>query len=444
MPSPWQTPPSELLSEIFVACLPQHDSDRLDPAQAPLLLCGICSYWRDAALAEHRLWDTVLFPATKHDSPRGRYLDYRRFLAAGGVQRWFDRTGTTHLLAFGEEASEFPQSSYITLFLPVVTKYARRLRRLDIVMTKITNFEYLRRGFPHGIFDELVDVGICCSVAMTPRELEGFTRLDTPFKDAKKLREVRFRLTEAIPRRFVLPWAQLKRVRVDYARRVRAMGVTEWEDVFRDCTGLERCEFATPIYRERRDRESREVVRSSVKTLVLFDHDRGSHWWDASPAWSILREPSVVFPKLTHLELVMYTTPEAVPKALFACLKTLERLETLKIRSDKASPPQPDPPGRALAVPPSVLALVSEMVGDPMALRNLKEVALPYQHYHNSDIGILLRCHAPAGDYPGLRVVVYTDLEQIDSWKRYLEDGKFAGVKDRLAVEIPTIASLPA
>ena len=53
--SPIRRVPVEILQSIFLACLPEGFVEA-DPEAAPLLLCQICKYWRDVALAFPRLW----------------------------------------------------------------------------------------------------------------------------------------------------------------------------------------------------------------------------------------------------------------------------------------------------------------------------------------------------------------------------------------------------
>ncbi|KAF9526663.1 hypothetical protein CPB83DRAFT_857591 [Crepidotus variabilis] len=51
--------PQELLSEIFIACLPppnEIDQHIRDPSSPPLLLCQVCSTWRTVAIKTHQLW----------------------------------------------------------------------------------------------------------------------------------------------------------------------------------------------------------------------------------------------------------------------------------------------------------------------------------------------------------------------------------------------------
>ncbi|KAJ7720030.1 hypothetical protein B0H16DRAFT_1224947, partial [Mycena metata] len=48
--------PAELISEIFIACLP--DNGRVQPSRhtAPLSLARICRHWREIALSTPQLW----------------------------------------------------------------------------------------------------------------------------------------------------------------------------------------------------------------------------------------------------------------------------------------------------------------------------------------------------------------------------------------------------
>ena len=55
----------ELLSEIFLLCLPDDLYIRPDPLQAPLLVCGVCRTWREIAIGLPMLWSSL---AAKTDS----------------------------------------------------------------------------------------------------------------------------------------------------------------------------------------------------------------------------------------------------------------------------------------------------------------------------------------------------------------------------------------
>ncbi|KAJ7619825.1 hypothetical protein DFH06DRAFT_914573, partial [Mycena polygramma] len=56
---PVLTLPAEIVSCIFVACLPHHGPVRPSPSSAPLLLAQICQYWREITLSSCELWSSV-------------------------------------------------------------------------------------------------------------------------------------------------------------------------------------------------------------------------------------------------------------------------------------------------------------------------------------------------------------------------------------------------
>ncbi|KAJ7729790.1 hypothetical protein B0H16DRAFT_1893796 [Mycena metata] len=56
---PVLTLPPEIVSLIFVQCLPVHGRVRPSPGAAPLLLAQICSDWREIALTTCQLWSSV-------------------------------------------------------------------------------------------------------------------------------------------------------------------------------------------------------------------------------------------------------------------------------------------------------------------------------------------------------------------------------------------------
>ncbi|KAJ7153658.1 hypothetical protein C8R46DRAFT_1119488 [Mycena filopes] len=57
--SPARRLPSDVLAEIFKACLPPDRNAVMSGAQSPLLLCQICQAWRNLALSIPRLWTSL-------------------------------------------------------------------------------------------------------------------------------------------------------------------------------------------------------------------------------------------------------------------------------------------------------------------------------------------------------------------------------------------------
>ncbi|KAG1886112.1 hypothetical protein F4604DRAFT_62910 [Suillus subluteus] len=68
--------PTEILSQIFLYCLPE-DEECLSPIrrQAPLLLTGICRRWREVAVDLPSLWCTLQLTADNNWYRRARFYD---------------------------------------------------------------------------------------------------------------------------------------------------------------------------------------------------------------------------------------------------------------------------------------------------------------------------------------------------------------------------------
>ncbi|KAJ7280366.1 hypothetical protein C8J57DRAFT_1302425 [Mycena rebaudengoi] len=56
---PVLTLPFDIISQIFVCCLPADASSLPSRFEAPLLVAAICKEWREVALATHELWNTI-------------------------------------------------------------------------------------------------------------------------------------------------------------------------------------------------------------------------------------------------------------------------------------------------------------------------------------------------------------------------------------------------
>ncbi|KAJ7663130.1 hypothetical protein DFH06DRAFT_1087941, partial [Mycena polygramma] len=69
--------PPEILSQIFLACLPSHGRVRPSPLTPPLTLAQVCSYWREIALSSCQLWSSLdlLIPYNYDGTPR-KYWDF--------------------------------------------------------------------------------------------------------------------------------------------------------------------------------------------------------------------------------------------------------------------------------------------------------------------------------------------------------------------------------
>ncbi|KAJ2917282.1 hypothetical protein MD484_g3106, partial [Candolleomyces efflorescens] len=399
--------PVELLGEIFALCLPEKAHERIDPKKPPMVLCKVSSYWYQAALSEPRLWDTVIFPSGQ-SIESSRFWRHQKFIKAGGVQRWFDRTGPSHLLAFGEEATLHRQTSHLDLFLPIVTKYARRLRHISITLPKRRLLEVFRRGFPYGIFDNLESVAISCGLEMEPAQLQAFLLLDTPFNTARKLKHVSLMLEHPTPLKFILPWPQLETLEVRCVDSSNPLNFSQWRELFEKCTDIKSATFVNPS-RSGEDEDLPALEHQALTHLRLTV--REEVWID----WEMLYKP-VSFPNLRHLEFDYEDEDSAIsPPMLLKAVtrKALSNLQTLTFHS---------PADQPYHIPPDVDRIVEQLAEHPTALPSLTHITLPYRNFRLYDIALMLLPRRPTIDHPGLTASVRVILNRgKEKYNRVLE-----------------------
>ncbi|KAJ2927618.1 hypothetical protein H1R20_g9474, partial [Candolleomyces eurysporus] len=420
--------PPELLGEIFALCLPEKDSDRLDPKNAPMILCEVCSYWRQTALSEPRLWDTLIFPSGQaaKRNPRITHLKYQKFITGGGVERWFGRCGPSHLLAFGEEgldpAHPSHNSTHLPLFLSIVTKYARRLRHISVTITKPRHLEMFRRGFPAGIYDNLESVAIWCSLQMTRPELQAFSHFQTPFIPAPKLKHASFALQVASPIKFVVPWMQLTSLKMADVRK--RLSPLEWQAIFKLCPNLKHGTFVKFKSLGRQD-PTMEVMEHKALTSLRFVMFGPSH-----PDWRILYDP-VRFPNLRHLQLDCQDADPRFGISLLqkpATRKALAKLQSLAFCA---------PAGAYYhTIASNVERTIQQLAQHFKSLPSLTHITLPYHNFRLYDIAHLLLSRSSARGYPepGLRASVHVVLTGgADVYYPLLENIQELGGRFRLA-----------
>ncbi|KAJ6457115.1 hypothetical protein C8R47DRAFT_995901, partial [Mycena vitilis] len=81
--------PPEIISRIFVLCLPIHGRVRPSPRSPPLLLTQVCRDWREIALATCELWCSVDVASTKVGYGYELELPIDSSLAL--IETWFAR-----------------------------------------------------------------------------------------------------------------------------------------------------------------------------------------------------------------------------------------------------------------------------------------------------------------------------------------------------------------
>ncbi|KAJ6471821.1 hypothetical protein C8R47DRAFT_744125 [Mycena vitilis] len=93
--------PHDILSAIFVACLPDAQYASMNSADPPLLLCHLCSAWRKLALSSPRLWTSLTIRESYRTYP---YPAHR--VCSEGVKSWLARSGSLPLSISSSSATD--------------------------------------------------------------------------------------------------------------------------------------------------------------------------------------------------------------------------------------------------------------------------------------------------------------------------------------------------
>ncbi|EPQ52055.1 hypothetical protein GLOTRDRAFT_95735 [Gloeophyllum trabeum ATCC 11539] len=103
--------PVELLSEVFVLCLPGDLYGSPDPLLAPLIFLRLCRYWGDTALSIKQLWCALSVTAPENTVSASRRHHVKQWLARSG-------TGPLHLKIQADDRSLLKVDSYMPLLAP--------------------------------------------------------------------------------------------------------------------------------------------------------------------------------------------------------------------------------------------------------------------------------------------------------------------------------------
>ncbi|KAJ7724944.1 hypothetical protein DFH07DRAFT_971060 [Mycena maculata] len=83
--SPIRRLPTDVIQEIFVACLPSDRNSAIDEQDAPLLLCHICRSWRSLALSTPRLWASLHIALPSKDEMPSMNETVNGWLSRSGI-----------------------------------------------------------------------------------------------------------------------------------------------------------------------------------------------------------------------------------------------------------------------------------------------------------------------------------------------------------------------
>ncbi|KAF6756705.1 hypothetical protein DFP72DRAFT_1044824 [Ephemerocybe angulata] len=442
-PNPQDKVPYEILRDIFLLTLPERDCDRIHPSYPPTIISQVCSHWREIAFSEPKFWDTVIFksiPSRGHSNQR-RADQHDGFIKSGNVQRWFHRTGGSHTLALGEEAPDWTGHCLIFFLFPIIVEFSARIKTLKIVMTALSHLDYMRELTQVAQFGELARVEIHAEMrqtGMSSLDLEAVGAIHA-FKDQTlKLNEAHFRVDMAAPVQFVMPWRQLRRVKLTGCPR-RPVFLSDWIALLRLCPDLETAELINPC--DCPEPLPGEMSRSDVPKKL--DQDEGSSLvsltiHDAnssqSPECRFIRLSE--FAHLKHIEIRVLNVPysysyvcsEQPEKWFVQALSGLKTLESLTLYTRGFI--DMDPPYCDI-----IRAIVQAWTATPPGgFRALKSFTLQYSHYHATDLVHLLEGPLSTTRCPSLSMTIVGGDNEMDIWGELLGNSSFSSVVDRLKV----------
>ncbi|KAJ7137512.1 hypothetical protein C8R43DRAFT_928921 [Mycena crocata] len=95
--SPARALPDDIVRRIFIAALPSSSNPGIVADEAPLLLCNICSSWRNIALTTPRLWASIHIVVPIEPRPQTLPVHPTIESIAGIVATWLSRSGAVPL-----------------------------------------------------------------------------------------------------------------------------------------------------------------------------------------------------------------------------------------------------------------------------------------------------------------------------------------------------------
>ncbi|KAJ7060756.1 hypothetical protein C8F01DRAFT_1140810 [Mycena amicta] len=337
---PIHTLPAELLSHIFVLCLPRTQNAtglrHVSRHRAPLLLTRVCGLWRAVALGTPELWSELFIQPSPHvemlefwlghgaEHPLSLYLHYRQPMAGMGMGmlslltasagRWRDVDLFLHPSTLDTLASEYGSGQ------------ERRLPR---------QLPHLRR----------LSLGLIPAADANPRPI-------TLFSNAPLLTEVTLIKIPPVPERVDLPWAQLTVLSVQCGsvdaliRRVLRLAPA----LRRLRMQIERPSGVAEIYQEDTDHV---VVHPALESLSIHVHPDAL---ETVPIRMLLS--GLALPSLKTMVLPTFTAMDVPGVVAFAKRGDSKKLERL-----------------TLTGPPATLCRVLEAFGGGLRVLELRDVA---------------------------------------------------------------------
>ncbi|KAJ6502114.1 hypothetical protein C8R45DRAFT_776809, partial [Mycena sanguinolenta] len=320
--------PNELLGEIFIHCLRQRkplgkfgSPEKLNPNDAPLVLCAVCRRWRNIVFTTPGMWGSLSIQQNSVLSDSG--ADYAEF-----CRTWLSRAGTTPLLI---EFEAYVEDERVLSLLEIIGGLAQQWRGVWLTLdSELTKALRLPKA---GKFPFLEHLALSSS----------FSELSLSFCDAPNLQDVC--LGESTPQ-IRLPWHQLT------SYETWTILVPRFLQILRDAPNLVRTRFGIEgpvspaslpsivipllhMHVLKLGNSDEDFLPMSIlnclkvpalKHLTLSFHDAQAFSSDATPFLSFVSRSSFRLHTLA-LSLMPVTTED-----LIECLKATPTVVDLKLR----------------------------------------------------------------------------------------------------------------
>ncbi|KAK7449771.1 hypothetical protein VKT23_013246 [Stygiomarasmius scandens] len=270
--------PPEVLSEIFIQCLPTDYNPTRSLTEAPLLLTRVCQSWREICFSTPRLWSALhIYIPHVHAARFCNTLASR----TKGVQSWLSHSGDTPLslslsaaadvtvtASAGREAK--PEMVAYRNFVDSLTQFNLRWAHLELRVTTPI-LDAFSKARPND-FSTLDTLKLDCSLWTTPligrRQLEGH-RLDNLLQ-APNLSTLELHSHFLSPLTLPIPWHRLVVVSLNHVSDVSPTP-QETLDLLSQTTVLRSCSLTIRIAAPQESVSERDALDlPHLETLCLL------------------------------------------------------------------------------------------------------------------------------------------------------------------------------
>ncbi|KAJ6537855.1 hypothetical protein B0H19DRAFT_1181055 [Mycena capillaripes] len=316
--SPMRRLPEDVIRAIFIACMPSKRNAVMSPEDTPLLLCQICSSWRQIALATPLLWASlhIVVPVAKIDQ------------LIQAVRSWLSRSGvlplSISLVPSRALRVRSATDEELLALLSSLVPLSGRWRRIRMIVRRYRSFEPFAQFCPEDF--PLLRTASVGTFLFYEEDLSASPWQSLPFLDAAGLR----RLSIAYGYRFSelqKPWAQLTHLNISGIDHLwpRTFQLQTALAILRQCRALQTCAM-------RVDESDPTLNTLTPVSLPYLWHLAMVNNMGESPADDFFK--NLVLPKLRSLEYTCYS-PDLPRSALFPALErvslTVDWLSTAQL-----------------------------------------------------------------------------------------------------------------